>query len=108
METRKDPACTLSLILGWVARLSCSWLNLGKATPNFPWEKFPLGQHSIQNTNTLATASLLIIIITIIIIILIISIIIIIIMMMCSFMCYFSSSEHIAHYKKSKTTVVPA
>ena len=26
---------------------------LGESDPNFPWEKFPLGQQSIQNTRTL-------------------------------------------------------
>ena len=52
METQKYPACTL-ISYGWVARLCCRWLSLGgESDPNFPWEKFPLGQQSIQNTTT--------------------------------------------------------
>ena len=43
METLKHPACTV----GWVVRLSCSWLSLGEGTPNFLWEKSHL-----DNTDT--------------------------------------------------------
>ena len=31
--------------------INCSGLSLGKATRSFPWENFPLGQQSVQNTN---------------------------------------------------------
>ena len=51
METRKDPACTL-ISYGWVERICCSWLSLGRSDLNFPWDKFRLGQQSVQNTNT--------------------------------------------------------
>ena len=47
METRKDPACTLRL--GSAALLQLAFL--GENDRNFPWEKFPLGQQSVQNTN---------------------------------------------------------
>ena len=33
----------------WVVRLCCRWLSLGESGPNFPWEKFPSGQQSLQN-----------------------------------------------------------
>ena len=47
--------CPMAMhITGWVARLCCSWLSLGESDPDFPWEKFPLGRQSVQNTkNTL-------------------------------------------------------
>ena len=45
-ETLKHPAC----IVGWVARLCCSWLSPGKSNPTFPLEKS-------QRDNTVAVIS---------------------------------------------------
>ena len=42
----------LILNWGWVARLCCRWLALGKSDPNFPSEKFPLGQQNDQKLTT--------------------------------------------------------
>ena len=46
MKTLKHPASTV----GWTARLCRSWLFPGESNPNFPLEKFQMGQYSCNTT----------------------------------------------------------
>ena len=45
METLKHYACTV----GWVVRLSRSWLSLKESNPNFPWKKSQKDNTVIKN-----------------------------------------------------------
>ena len=48
----KRPSAHFIINKGWVERLCCSWLSLGKATRISPPGKMPLGQQSVQIQNT--------------------------------------------------------